>query len=916
MNSKDSLKNVISSLNKGKTYPALQLVQSSPETAAMISKLVAPADKSGFNLQNKNPETNLNQSQIQAVSESTKQRIIDNESIVQIFPDIELAVQILVSSILSPKDMVNTDIIYKSKDPIFASELLMKLNTIASAHVEGYHKLRDELQEILRDTLFETGSYIKAVIPESIVDEIINQNKMISTESLSDIFVNGDSSKIKSLNILGNAGPATKKGLNAALESFFNKDTAIVYNPSVTIEDGGKKIDITGLEVTDNIQLLKLPKVSQVAVTQMVNQNVRKKKVNVSTEALDLNKKLSSQQMTTISYKNNAVQTQNFLAIPATFNAKRKSIGRPLVLRLPSEAVIPVYIPGNEKKHIGYFVLVDAEGNPLNRNSTNTSGDTLAGLAGLSQGTSVQNASLSSMLLNKAKRNLVAADAVPTVDNITKVYSSIVEGNLMERLANGIYGSNVQISNNEEVYRIMLARSLSSKYTRLIYLPAELTTYFAFNHYANGVGKSYLDSIKNLTSLRAMLLFAKVMAQVKSAISLTHVGVTLDPRDPDPMKTIEMAQHEIAKMRQQYFPLGINTPVDLVNWIQRAGIEMSFEGHPGIPSTKFDFETKNMQRDVPDSELDEMLRKQTYMAFGLSPETVDNGFNSEFATTAVANNILLSKRVIQIQEKFSPQLSEFARKLLFNDAIAMEELTGVLEENIGLIEKGLSDEEKLSLNENKVKFLEDTVVRYLDNLELTLPKPDITSLKNQSEAYSEYSDALDKAIDSWISSEFLTSDLAGEINSNIDSVKATVKAHYLRRWMAENGYMSELNDIVTLTEDGKPTLDIYDMNKNHMEGVIRSSLKFIQNIQPMVNASNSDLQKLNIGEGSPDTSSSDDGSSSSGGDFGSDFDLGGDFGGGSDTPPEEPVDEIKIEETTETSAKTETPVADADPEVK
>ncbi|NYW24484.1 hypothetical protein C6506_28745, partial [Escherichia coli] len=89
---------------------------------------------------------------------------------------------------------------------------------------------------------------------------------------------------------------------------------------------------------------------------------------------------------------------------------------------------------------------------------------------------------------------------------------------------------------------------------------------------------------------------------------------------------------------------------DLVNWIQRAGLQFSYENNPLIPEVKIDFENANLSHTVPDSDLEEELRKQTIIALGLPPETVDNGFNPEFATTVVNNNILLSKRVLIYQK--------------------------------------------------------------------------------------------------------------------------------------------------------------------------------------------------------------------------------------------------------------------------
>ncbi|MCK9517249.1 MAG: hypothetical protein M0Q87_14600, partial [Ottowia sp.] len=546
MLNQESLKNVIKLVNSGKSYPALQLVKSSPETAALISKLVKPVERGDFDLKDKKSHYNLNHSQLKDISESIKSRIKDNENIALLFPDIELAIQILVSSILSPKDMVKTDIIYRTREPILPSEITMKLIDIVTNHIEGYYGLKDDLAEILRDSLFTTGSYIKTIIPESAVDEIINSNQEISTESISELFVSGN--KTINLGILGNPGTANKR---PALERFIYSDRTLNYDPIVKMTDetpkGKTEVSLEHLEVTDNYKLLKLPKVIEAA-----NKNKIKKIIKSKNIGLESNK-LNNVQLGNIVYKNPKQGTDTFVVIPGKANVKRKSIGRPLTLRLPSEAVIPVYIPGDESKHIGYFVLVDEDGNPLTMDANSEFVDGLSSMTNL-QG-HAQNQSLSSMLIQKAKRNLVSMNDQPTLDHVTKVYANIVETDLIERLNNGIYGKNVAISDNEEIYRIMLARSLATKFTRLIYIPAELTTYFAFKYFSNGVGKSMLDDLKFLTSLRAIMLLSKVMAMTKSAINNTHVNITLDEDDPDPQKTIETAQHEIAKIRQQYFPL-------------------------------------------------------------------------------------------------------------------------------------------------------------------------------------------------------------------------------------------------------------------------------------------------------------------------------------------------------------------------
>lgn len=897
--SSESLKKLIENIHSGKSFKVLPIIKENPEIAAFISKLTRPRDKTGFDLNRKNNELNLNQNQFINISENTKNKIKDNDDLLALFPDIELAIQTLVSSIMSPKDMVKTDIIYRLNDSELPSELSLALNAVVEKNMKNYYKLDEECNQILRETLFTAGCYVKAIIPESSVDEIINGTTAVSTESLSELFVKQNNDiKYRNLNILGNS----KKEKNISALEKFSLDLNIVnYEPGIAYENNEKKsISLNGLlEVSDNFHLLKLPKITNAINKQKIKYLIKNK---LSTESNDI----TNVQFSNLVYKEGSAESKTFVTVPTLSKTKRKSIGRPMVFKIPSEATIPVYTPGNESEHVGYFILLDIDGNPVTRH---TNQDYMQGLTGILNSNNQSN-DLSSMLIQKAKSNLVGnKNTIPMMDQLSRIYANIVETDLIERLKNGIYKQELSIANNEEIYRIMLARTFANKYTRIVFIPAELVTYFAFNYHENGIGKSYLDDLKILTSLRAILLFSKVMAMVKSAINLTHVNITLDPNDPDPQNTVEIASHEIMKMRQQYFPLGINSPVDLVDWIQRAGFEFSFEGHPGLPQTKLDFDVKNIQHTVPDSDLDELLRKQTYMSFGLSPETIDNGFNSEFATTVVSNNILLSKRVIQLQKVFTKHLTSHCKKIIENDMCLKDELLLILKDNIGLLEKTILDDEKEAYNENKDLYLIKILDKYTDNLILDLPKPDETSIETQVTAFDSYLEALDKTIDHWISAELMSSSIAGDINEYIDTVKTVVKSHFVRKWMADNNFMAELSDIVTTNENDKATLDLFEINKGHIEGITRSTVRFIDSLKQSRLAANKDLGNLNIDPA--DTSSSSDEESNN--------DNAGDEFGLDDTGMGGVEDETTLEPETEPEAEAkpvDEPEAEANKEDK
>lgn len=881
------LRGIVNRINKGKHQPATSVVGNDPDTAALISKLVKPREIDTFKPSKEGSFYKMDQSQLVKISDSVKERISDNENIMQLFPDLELAQQILVSSILSPKDMVNVEFIFKTRESVLPAELTMKMTEIIRKECEGYYKLKSQIQDILNEVLFETGSYVKAVIPESAVDEIINGGSRVSTECLSEVLrPNGD---IVSLGYLGS--PKKREAVRPAFEGItvgletMNPARFQLYEPGIVSETTAGLDLMKNIHVTDNFLLLKMPKVMQ-KVNSRKSRHLLRQKVGLENYGLGEQKKaLSTAELEALLYKGTQSGAKVFVDMKTRHTAKRRSIGRPLTLKLPSESVIPVHVPGDERNHIGYFVLIDEEGNALNRHSNTQY------FGGLQTNLNDQNSSVSGFLLSKARANLTSVDNRNlNIDQAANIYSGIVESDLMERLRNGMYGTNVQIAKNEEVYRIMLARSFANQFTRLVFMPADTVTYFAYKYYENGIGRSLLDSLKVLTSLRAILLFSKVMGMARNSIALTHVNMTLDPEDADPQKTVEEGVHEIIKMRQQYFPLGINSPTDLVDWVQRAGLEFSFEGHPGLPDTKFDFETKQMTHALPDNELDEILRKQTLMGIGLTPETVDQGLAGvEFATSVVANNIMLSKRVVKIQEVITPKITDYCQKICYNDFNLRETLMDALRENKGAIEKYITDQEKELKQDDEEAFLNSILDEFIDVLEVDLPRPDITTLENQSLAYTNYETAIDKAIDAWISSDFITDQTAGDVASNVDTIKSVFKSHFLRKWMAENGYMTELNDIVSTTEDGKATIDLFETLKDHVEGIARSSVKFLQSVQTMKNAANKDMNNMGV-----------EGGDAGGGDFGSgDAGMDDGFGGGMDdtgggempTMVEPPVDE-------------------------
>lgn len=854
-----------------------------PELASVIAKLQRPRDRVDTAISNPDGASGMTVAGAQEISRSIMARMEDNQNTMQLFPDIELAEQIVISSILAPKDMGSSELIYKLTDNRFPAVLTNELLGVLKEHISRNYKLREQCSDILADAMFKKGSHVKAILPESAVDELINSNSVVATENIfpSDIFADRTGSSLTSMNLLGSPVPkdtTERRNPKYVLESIVNAGAGV--SPSIYNEDESVRKALEGLvEVTDNYNLLKFQKlvdaISVSSVRKAVGTRLDKASMTFATESYKFFEgkkaegKMTEEQMKQLLYRNSVSQYKPFLTIPSKDNLRRKSVGRPMVIDIPSEAAVPIHVPGSPEKHIGYMVPVDADGNFITLGSAF---DNATGMAGM-MSSDKSNSSLGSLLTEKARKNLATQNEQPTIENATEIYADIIEKDFLQRLANGKYGRELRIGRNMDIMRIMLIRALKAQFTRLVYVPSEYVTYFAFKYHDNGVGKSYLDDLANITSLRALVLFSKTMARVKSSIETTHVNVKLDPRDHDPAGTLEKAKHLIAKTRQQFFPHGLNRVVDLTDWISRAGIQITFEGHPKMPTTSFDFETKNMQHPPPDDGLEEDFRYQTYMHFGLSPDAVDTAAKSDFATVIEKSSIMFSKRVTVWSDAFSEDLTDYARKILNNDNELIDALLEVLKNHKSEIDSMMTDEEKEFYTTHPKEFSEFLIYQFSSSLKVDLPKPEFTSLQNMNTSFSDRANAYKAAIEYVIDESVLPSDLGGEASNYVATLQKVWLAGLMRKWMAENNYVPEVMEISQLSEEGKPAIDLLELTESHSKNLMLAVATLLNKVKSARVATDADLAKINAGDSSSSGVSSS--SSSSSEDTG-----GGEEGGG------------------------------------
>lgn len=892
------------SLNRQSVSSAILKGKSTSDPVA--SKLVKDA-YTGLSTTNTNKNDDIKSFSPEYVSNATwttAGAAADAKNLLENLPDLELVIQILVSSIISPNDVMSNEILYGSNDDRLGS-MTGKLVEVIREHFQDEYKLDDELPELIRRALATTGSYPKLILPENSIDMVINSNSTVTVESLKPFY--SASGKLNPIGILGGLDSRTDKASQyeflrrISTEAYLNQQPQA---PSPAATELMKEQTYLCFEVTDNLDTLKLPSLEAKIRTEAIENLYASKGFSIEG--------FNRGQMDSIMGRNVGIQptqskydedvkrtvdsllprrnflTKNTVAIPTKSQTVRGAIGNPLTMVLPSESVIPVVKPSDPSDHVGYFIVLDESGNPLRMPTDSRF------FFNLEQRFGSQNdmARYLSQKVNKQSQGDDVANNPISFDDAVMVYKEVVENNLNKRLVNGLIGPGNKVAENSDIYALMLARAYQHMQTQLVFVPKSLLTYFAYDYNDFGIGRSILEKSKMIGSLRSATLYSNVMTGMKNSITRRVIDITLDPKDPAPEKTVELLLHHAAYATRGETPFGHLDPTDIVSALQNSGIMTKVKGHPGYPEIEADIDFRQNGYTKVDTELDEMLKKWHHMMFGLSPETVELSMGPDLATSVISHNVFHAKRVKLLQYKTCEQLPHFIKGYTANSGSLIEKLRKVVEEN----QDSLADPKILET------FGVDGIVKYfIETITTELPEPDTAKFEMQLAALEGYKNALEAFLPSFISSDlFDAKDMGDQLEGRVDSTVNVVKAYFLRRYMRVNNIMPELFDLVDKDDNGKePLLDIMKEHAEHAESIRTSVGEYVKLAVPAALASDKTLEKIGAdkledGGGGGGFSS---GGSFGGSDFGStgedsSDDLGTEFGNDYDDQAGGPNDSV------------------------
>lgn len=827
--------------NNGQTnnYPMMQVMARNPLMASTISKAIEqPRNTGASTIRSAETGAMASMGEMFNISRTVQQEIQNYESFFQLFPDMNIERFIVIGGVLAPNNMFREDLNYSLDSNFIDSILAGKIIKVIQERVDKTYGFIHDLREIVDNALFNRGSHVKVILPESAVDHIINSGGLEATFRTEG--ANGYNKLIEkapfSLGLLGNK---RADGVpRARFESYGNsvKGYEPAFVPSSKWDaypDMKKLVEGNQFFITDDSSILKKPQATQEVIKEVVRsridaqrkvvQRLRTESAAGVTSSASLNPKdrvmsikdedsgsINIDRLRSAVFKEAPTAQALFARVPRLSNLKRHSIGSCLSIDAPSEAFIPVHYPGNPRHHLGYFALLDPSSGYFI--SLETQRNFMQGLSdnGMNQASNTSssggNQTLASSLTAKAKQNLVSSDNTTPLRYHPEIFGTLMVEDYLERLANGTLGFQAEAAMSNTIAYVMMARANAGKQTQVLYLPAEYVSYFAFDFNSNGTGRSMLAGVTNLLSLRAAALYARVGNQIRNAISITDVKVTLDERDHQPQRTLSKIVDLVSQSRAQFFPWGLNTASDIWAWWNRAGYQLNVEGHPAIPKTKIEYEHRKHDHNVPDIADDSYLADMVGHHFGITPEMKDAGKGADFATSITNNNIMFAKRSHGLQLVLNPQITQHIRRIVYNDSEIFADVRKIIKENWSEIISRLDDADKATYADvDNSDDAIDTFMRHvIDSVEVKLPPPEVTTIQNQSQAFSDFSDAIDTAFDAILKDEALSTTIFGDQMAMSIEQLLTAKAQLKRDWMNKSGYLQELFDLASTDDDGKP----------------------------------------------------------------------------------------------------------------
>lgn len=639
----------------------------------------------------------------------------------QLAPEIGQASAIMVGSIMSPNDLQNTGLALNVANP---SKLLSEQ---ALEQIETYvrHKFMTELDfkkrvpEWIDTSLYGVGAQPIVIIPESELDNMLHpKNSGMAQEN----FKKFTSATDEPLTMLGSSSVSiaqetlkssadTDHYATIGLESFSqiiktekNITESSKRNINAAIEEFAKDIMNTagGRVIVDNPNVLKKSKL-------IVGQ--------ADSLAKDILNRLSRTKIEkfrpAVSFGDTADQRPDADGVA------------PLFMTIPAESVVPLFIPGNPSDHIGYFIIIDQDGNPVTGLDMPSPEDSM----GLRQQNIFSKINNVMNLKDLYKGQFQSRE-------ISKVYNNIMDDHIKRALTSANLNG-VEIGNVNSIYKCMFSRYLRNATTRLLYVPKDFLVYFAYDYNDNGTGRSKLEDARFALTIRMTFMICGLMAAIRDATDKKQIEFDVPPDTPDVLSLVRRVHKIYASKEALSFTT--HNPENVRDNIQQSSIQIVPKNIPGVPDinvTKQQSDSNVKQPDV--SGMNDATESLIY-TLGVPHSALNRTSEDEYSRSVATVNLLFSNIVRIFQDITCHFLDSTMQTYLRYDSRFYDLVSKIMTESTNIDDK---TSEGVGIDPTDVN---DVVGKIISGIHASLPEPNIAPDKAQNEEFGDFLEIVQRA---------------------------------------------------------------------------------------------------------------------------------------------------------------------------
>jgi len=547
----------------------------------------------------------VNQYKLQRLSDVLSNNINAVTDLRAITPYVDKAELIWDTILLYPNGKQDKILTYstipsKLKNVALHAELLK----VWEEYFTNDYKIEEDLSKMIKDILWNTGSYVLFNLSRPGLDYLINGSEVdpkhnSETETLdakaregaeafklyerkfreaamdefNTSFANDPTTnKVKVRNLGKFIKDPNKKAAASSINGLERllKDAGSVQEDEYRLFDSefdpSNEIDIT---ITDNPACLFLPRFHQKRREEQLGSVVGNENINMMVERAlkkdkdrdpigpnDTDKKrkkaapsdattqnLDSHQVAEIArelYPSRNIRSQSMQFVKSIDTLSVAPYGRGLVFHIPSEACVPIHRNGVRRANPDVIVLMDRDTGEFLKNTTDTE---------FYQSTSAVRGGLSNK--NKTGSENAIISSLRTVqsgkpcDFDMREFADINRSNLIRQFTSAVISDkadSVSITLDEEVNKIFLSRMFAKQGVRCLYIPGEAITYMALKYSDLGTGQSLTQLAKMHIARLAAFDVADTLANLEAAQPHTLMNITHGKEDGDPENTAAIAR--------------------------------------------------------------------------------------------------------------------------------------------------------------------------------------------------------------------------------------------------------------------------------------------------------------------------------------------------------------------------------------